>query len=155
MSATLEQVEKTWSMVVARIERNPSFQVVPEAAMATIEDIIMCNHDEAFDEWPSASVEDKKCRVHFWKTKLLEAVGEDAASSDAGPSTSAGLWSVYFNEYIASLERDSLRTALRECGDEDYTPKSVNPAIAVFALRDAYASTAAGLDDFRATPMWA
>ena len=149
----MEAVEKTDSAIRTRIAKRPTFQVVPAAALATIEAVIDANEDEAWDRWPTASAEHQKCRVHFWKLQVLEAVGADADSDDA--PASAGLWAVYYHEYTASIARSAARIAAGEGEEDGYTPMCVNPDIATRALADAYASTAAALDDFVATPVWA
>jgi len=151
----MEAVEKTDSAIRARIAKRPSFQVVPAAAMATIESVISASEDEAWDRWPTASAEHQKCRIHFWKLRLLEAVGEDADTNDS-PAAAAGLWAVYYHEYTAAIQRSAARIASGEDeADDEYTPMCASPDIAQRALADAYASTAAALDNFVATPIWA
>jgi hypothetical protein len=93
--ANSTDVESTWASIQGRISRNPTFQVVDEDAIATIESVIMHHHDEAYDSWPSFSLADKKCRVHFWKGCVLDAV----------PDEKRGLFAVYFHEYVAAIER--------------------------------------------------
>ncbi|NDD52287.1 hypothetical protein EBZ39_00145 [bacterium] len=88
-------VDTTWTAIQGRIQRRPTFQVVSEDAIATIENVIMRNHDEAYDMWPSFSLDHKKCRVHFWKERVLNAVPDDKR----------GIFAVYYHEYIASIER--------------------------------------------------
>jgi hypothetical protein len=143
-------VEKTWDAIDARIERRPVFQVVPEEAMNTIESVIMVNEDEAWDRWPSNHFDehgepddeknhaDKQCRVQFWKAAVLDAV----------PDNERGLWAVYFHEYIASTMRGD-EAAIDE--DIHYSRSSVNSLTAAMALRDAYATCAAGLEGYRVT----
>lgn len=89
------EVEATWTAIQGRASRSPKFQVLPDEAMALIEAVIMRNHDEAFDNWPSFSTSDKKCRVHFWKQRILAAVEQDKR----------GLYAVYFHEYVAATDR--------------------------------------------------
>ena len=131
MLIDLSAVEKTWSAINARIARHPVFQVVPNEALVTIENVIMAGEDEAWDRWP----EDKKCRVQFWKVAVLDAV----------PADERGLWAVYFHEYIAS----TMRGGDAAIDDEDivYSRVSVSPAIAQRALAEAYATCSAGLDE--------
>ena len=92
------EVEKTWTAIQGRIGRNPVFQVLPDEAQATIESVIMVNHDEAFDRWPSFSLVHTKCRVHFWKEKVRAAV----------PAAKAGIFAVYFHEYVAASTRGEM-----------------------------------------------
>lgn len=154
-------VKKTWAAVEARIEKRPVFQVVPEEAMNTIESVIMVNEDEAWDRWPSNHLdeqgepdaeknrEDQKCRVQFWKQCVLEAVVDFAVED--GKNLNVGLWAVYFHEYIAASMRGA-EAALdidEDVTDIRYTRASVSPDIARRALHDAYATCAAGLDDYR------
>lgn len=89
------ETEKTWTSIQGRIDHSPSFQVVSEDALELIESVIMHNHDEAYDRWPTFTVEHQKCRVQFWKNRVLDAV----------PADKAGIFAVYYHEYIASLER--------------------------------------------------
>ena len=123
-------VEKTWSAIVARIARRPTFQVVPEEALVTIENVILANEEEAWDRFP----DDQKCRVQVYKEALLDAV----------PAEERGLWAVYFHEYIAS----TLRCGDAAIDDDDvvYFRRSSSPAIAQRALSEAYKTCSAGLD---------
>lgn len=89
------EVEATWTAIQGRIDRRPTFQVVDEDAIALIESVIMKNHEEAFDLFPGFSLDDKKQRVQFWKDRVIDAV----------LPAKAGLFAVYFHEYIASIER--------------------------------------------------
>jgi len=89
------EVESTWRAIQGRSSRTPQFQVLPEDAMKLIEAIVMRNHDDAFDMWPTFSTSDKKCRVHFWKEKVLAAVD----------SEKRGIYAVYFHEYVAATDR--------------------------------------------------
>ena len=144
-------VEKTWSAIVARIARRPTFQVVNSDAMHTIESVIEVHEDEAWDRWPSnhfdehgtpdaaKNREDQKCRVQFSKEALLDAV----------PAEERGLWAVYFHEYIAS----TLRGADAAIDDDDvvYSRVSVSPATAQRALAEAYETCSAGLEGYRVT----
>jgi hypothetical protein len=98
------EVEETWTAIQGRIEKSPVFQVVPEEAMATIEGVILLNHDEAFDNWPTFSEQHKKNRVQFWKMKVLRTV----------PTEKAGIMAVYFHEYVAA----SLRGDAAESDDD-------------------------------------
>lgn len=147
----LTAVEKTWASIEARISRSPVFQVVPTEAMITIESVIMAGEDEAWDRWPGQHLgdddlpdveknhADQKCRIHFAKEALLDAV----------PAESRGLMAVYFHEYIASTLR-SADAAIDE--DIVYSRVSVSPATAQRALAEAYAACSAGLDGY--TPEW-
>jgi len=131
-------VKKTWAAVEARIKKRPVFQVVPEEAMVTIENVILANEDEAWDRFPA----DQKCRVHFWKTLLLAAV----------PENERGLWAVYFHEYIAASLRGDGAAGVEVDDDTDvivYSRRSVSPAIAQRALAEAYQTCAAGLEGYR------
>lgn len=128
-------VARTWAAIEARLHRRPTFQVVTEAAMRTIENVILVNEDEAWDRFPT----DQKSRVAFWKAAVLDAV----------PAEERGLFAVYFHEYIAaSLRGDG---AAGEVDDDTdvivYSRRSVSPAIAQRALTEAYATCAAGLDE--------
>ena len=128
-------VKKTWDAISARIERRPVFQVVPEEAMNTLESVIMVNEDEAWDRWPSNYLDDQQHRVQFWKEAVLDAV----------PENERGLWAVYFHEYIASTMRGS-DAAIDE--DIHYSRASVGSVTVAHALRDAYATCAAGLEGY-------
>jgi hypothetical protein len=139
-------VKKTWAAVEARIKKRPVFQVVPEAAMVTIENVILANEDEAWDRFPA----DQKCRVHFWKQCILEAVVDIAAGEEKEPNV--GLWAVYFHEYIAASLRGDGAAGVEVDDDTDvivYSRRSVSPAIAQRALAEAYQTCAAGLDGYR------
>jgi hypothetical protein len=141
-------VKKTWDSVTARIERRPVFQVVPEAAMNTIESVIMVNEDEAWDRWPTNSIEHKQCRVQFWKQCVLEAVVDFAAED--GKDLNVGLWAVYFHEYIAASMRgaEAAYDVDEDVMDIQYSRVSCSPDIARRALHDAYATCRAGLDGY-------
>ena len=146
----LTAVEKTWASIEARISRRPVFQVVPNAALVTIENVIMAGEDEAWDRWPGQNLgdddlpdveknhADQRCRIHFAKEALLDAV----------PTESRGLMAVYFHEYIASTLRGADATA-----DEDivYSRISISPAVAQRALAEAYETCSAGLEGYRVT----
>lgn len=95
------EVASTWAAIQGRIEKSPTFQVVSEEALATIENVILANHDEAFDRWPKFTDEHKKYRVQFWKAALIDAV----------PAEKAGIFAVYYHEYIASIERSERGSA--------------------------------------------
>lgn len=140
-------VGKTWAAIEARIARQPTFQVVPSVAMITIESVIMAGEDEAWDRWPSDHTldgdlpdaaknrEDQKCRVQFSKEALLDAV----------PTEERGLFAVYFHEYIASTLRSGDAAI-----DEDivYSRISISPAVAQWALAEAYETCSAGLEGY-------
>lgn len=130
-------VTSTWVSITTRLAHRPTFQVVPDAAMVTIENVITAHHDEAWDRFPT----NQKSRVAFWKVALLAAV----------PTESRGLFAVYFHEYIAA----SLRGDAPEVDDDTdvivYSRRSVS-AVAQRALAEAYQSTAAGLEGY--TPEW-
>jgi hypothetical protein len=143
-------VKKTWDAVAARIERRPVFQVVPEDAMNTIESVIMVNEDEAWDRWPTNASEHRACRVQFWKNCLLEAV-VDIAAEEGEKEPNVGLWAVYFHEYIAASLRGADAAAFdvdEDVADIRYTRASVSSVTAAQALRDAYATCAAGLEGY-------
>jgi hypothetical protein len=143
-----DAVKKTWECVVARIAKRPVFQVVPEAAMDTIESVIAFNEEEAWDRWPTNSMEHKQCRVQFWKQCLMETVIDFASAVDEDPNI--GLWAVYFHEYVAaSLRGAEAVFEAEDVADIRYTRASVSPDIARRALHDAYATCAAGLDGYR------
>lgn len=89
------EAEKTWTSIQGRMARHPVFQVLPEEAQETIENVIMLNHDEAFDRWPSFSLGHKKMRIQFWKDRVLDAVEVEKR----------GIFAVYFHEYIAASIR--------------------------------------------------
>ena len=127
-------VPSTWVSLTTRLAHRPTFQVVPNEALVTIENVITAHHDEAWDRFPT----NQKSRVAFWKMALLDAV----------PTESRGLFAVYFHEYIAA----SLRGDAPEV-DEDtdvivYSRRSVSPAIAQRALAEAYATCSAGLEGY-------
>ena len=89
------ETEKTWNAIHGRIAKVTQFQVVPLDALETIEAVIMRDHDEAYDNWPTFSIDDQKCRVQFWKDRVLADV----------PADKRGLFAVYYHEYIAAIER--------------------------------------------------
>ena len=129
-------VEKTWDSIDARASRRPVFQVVPEMAMITIENVIEVHEDEAWDRFPK----DQHCRVQLWKEALLDAV----------PENERGLWAVYFHEYIAASLRgsDAACDTAEDAEDIVYSRASVSPAIAQRALADAYETCSAGLEGY-------
>lgn len=124
------EVEATWTAIQGRISRSPKFQVLPEDAMATIETVIMRHHDEAFDLWPGFSVSDKKHRVHFWKSRVLDFVEPEKR----------GLYAVYFHEYVAATDRGTYAEP-----EEDLSPIPYYGGHAR-AAHDAYVACTASLD---------
>lgn len=123
------RVAKTREQVLARIAKAPSFEVVSEEALATIENVIQANHDEAWDRWP----QDQWYRIQFWKDAVLDAVPEELKGVFAG----------YFHEYVAS----NLRGSVAMTDDADRAPRTINPGIEAQVRRDAYLATSASLDD--------
>lgn len=89
------EVENTWTAIHGRIAKVPQFQVLPQDAFETIEEIIMASHAEAFDHWDSYSEEHRKYRAQFWKNRVLAAVEPEKR----------GLYAVYFHEYVAASTR--------------------------------------------------
>jgi len=126
------ETEKTWTAIQGRIDRSPTFQVVPEAALELIESVIMRNHDEAYDRWSTFTVEDQKRRVQFWKECVRDAV----------PADKAGIFAVYYHEYIASLER----ARCKEFEDEDGLMPIPSYGGHARAAHDAWVACTASLD---------
>lgn len=126
------EVEQTWAAIQGRIGRHPTFQVVAEDAIHTIESVIMLNHDEAFDRWPGDKeknmLRDKKCRVHFWKEQVLESV----------ENNKRGIFAVYFHEYVAA----SIRGERAMSDDGPTIPSYGGHARAAY---DAYVASVASL----------
>lgn len=121
------RVARTRDQVMARIAKTPSFEIVTEEAMATIEAVIMANHDEAFDLYPK----DQWYRVQYWKDRLMEAI----------PENLRGVFSGYFHEYVASNLKGSAAMA------DDTGYRAADPNIEARALHDAYVAASASLDD--------
>jgi hypothetical protein len=124
------EVEATWAAIQGRISRHPTFQVVAEDAIHTIESVIMLNHDEAFDRWPTNALGDKKCRVHFWKEQVLESV----------ENNKRGLFAVYFHEYVAASIRGEMAMS-----DDDDSPTIPSYGGHARAAYDAYVASVASL----------
>lgn len=125
------ETEKTWTSIQGRIDHSPMFQVVPEDALELIESVIMRNHDEAYDRWPTFAVDHQKCRVQFWKDRVRDAV----------PGDKAGIFAVYYHEYIASLER----ARFKEFEDEDQHMPIPSYGGHARAAYDAYVACTASL----------
>lgn len=95
LTVDLTEAKKTWRAIEARMAHTPVAEVVGEEALATIESVLMENHDEAYDLYPTNSFEDRICRIQFWKDAVIEA----------SLPAKAGIMAVYYHEYVAASLR--------------------------------------------------
>ncbi|NDC55320.1 MAG: hypothetical protein EBZ69_00540 [Alphaproteobacteria bacterium] len=120
-------VNETKQAVLLRVNRNPSFTVVPEHAIRMFDHVIEREEADAFKAYP----DDQWGRIAFWKARILK---------DTLPHL-RGIISVYYHEYIASLMRGD--------GDVEVDPYGFdNPPSyggEARAQRDAYLACTASL----------
>lgn len=95
LTVDLTEARKTWKAIEVRMAHEPVTEVVTEEALATIEDVVMSRHDEAYDMFPTNSFEDRIQRIQFWKQAVLGAVQDGKE----------GIFAVYFHEYVAASLR--------------------------------------------------
>jgi hypothetical protein len=95
LTVDLTEARKTWKAIEVRMSHSPTQEVVGEDALATIEEVVMERHDEAYDLYPTNSFEDRIQRIQFWKQAVI----------GASLPAKAGIMAVYFHEYVAASLR--------------------------------------------------
>jgi hypothetical protein len=116
----------TRKSIIGRIQKTPSFAIVPEHAIKLFDRVIEENEVEALRKHPNNEWE----RIQFWKDCVMDSVLPRLR----------GLVAVQYHEYIASLMRGGDACVV------DDTPPRPSYGGEARAQRDAYLACCASLD---------